>query len=180
MRFIVLSEEHLEMVLKWRTSDYVTKYMYTDISYDMQKQRDWFQKVKNDVNSYYWILENKGEYIGLVSLTDINTLNKRAYWNFYMGEQKFSMLAGFIGPFLYNFAFDAFDLNKLMGEVMEDNEAVRSLHLKLGTREVGFFKDHIWKNGRFHNVYLYEMTKEDWLNKGSKYLKFLAEVDLKK
>ncbi|HEX7063582.1 MAG TPA: UDP-4-amino-4,6-dideoxy-N-acetyl-beta-L-altrosamine N-acetyltransferase [Bacillales bacterium] len=177
MRFVTLSEEHLETVLKWRTSEFVTKYMYTDVEYDMEKQREWFRRVKQDPHSYYWVLENKGVHMGLVSITDIDNIHKRAYWNFYIGEPKYGMLAGFIGPYLYNFAYERFKLNKLMGEVMAGNESVRTLHLKQGAREVGCFKDHIWKNGKFHDVYIYEMTKEDWLKYGDKYSKYQPEVE---
>ena len=43
IEFKRLKEEHLEMVLNWRTQPDVTKYMATDIEYDMEKQKQWFQ-----------------------------------------------------------------------------------------------------------------------------------------
>ena len=48
IEFESLKEEHLEMLLKWRTQPDVTKYMATDIKYDMEQQKQWFQTLSND------------------------------------------------------------------------------------------------------------------------------------
>lgn len=176
MQFVSVKEEHLEQILKWRTSDFVTRYMYTDIEYNMDKQKKWFESIKNDSNSLYWVIFYKNEPIGVVSITDMNQRDKRAYWNYYIGDSAFSILGGFIGPYLYNFAFQHLDLHKLMGEVMAVNEGVRKLHLKHGAREVGFLTDHIYKNGKYHDVYIYEMTKEMWTSAGKKFKKYIPEV----
>jgi UDP-4-amino-4,6-dideoxy-N-acetyl-beta-L-altrosamine N-acetyltransferase len=178
VQFLKIKEEHLEQILKWRTSEFVTRYMYTDIEYDLENQRKWYHFIQNDPNSYYWLLRYKEDLIGLVSITDINHRDKRAYWNFYIGEPKYSMIAGFIGPYVYNYAFQRLDFHKLMGEVMEGNESVRQLHLKQGAREVGIMKDHIWKYERFHDVYVYEMTKSDWMEKGKRFANYMPVVEM--
>ncbi|MEK4146255.1 UDP-4-amino-4,6-dideoxy-N-acetyl-beta-L-altrosamine N-acetyltransferase [Robertmurraya sp. FSL W8-0741] len=176
MQFVSIKEEHLELILNWRTSEFVTRYMYTDIEYDLVKQRSWFESIKKDPHSYYWIMIYRDEPIGLVSITDIHSRDKRAYWNFYIGNPKFSMLGGFIGPYVYNYAFKTMGLNKLVGEVMEENEGVRKLHLKQGAREVGYFSEHIFKYNKYHHVYIYEMTKNMWDTCGSKFSNYIPEV----
>ncbi|PLS17889.1 UDP-4-amino-4,6-dideoxy-N-acetyl-beta-L-altrosamine N-acetyltransferase [Bacillus sp. M6-12] len=177
MQFVSVKEEHLEMILKWRTSEFITRYMYTDIDFDLDKQKAWFRSIEKDHNSHYWVLTYKGEYIGLVSITDINHRDKRAFWNFYIGNPTYSMLGGFIGPYVYNFAFKHLSLHKLSGEVMEENEGVRKLHLKQGAREAGYLKEHIFKYGRYHNVYIYEMTEDMWEVCGEKFAKYVLEVN---
>lgn len=72
--------------------------------------------------------------IGYISITSIDRRHKRAYWNFYIGEPEYAMLAGFIGAYMYNYAFPTFGFEKMMGEVMADNTAVRRLHLQLGAK----------------------------------------------
>lgn len=176
MQFVTVKEDHLEQILKWRTSEFVTRYMYTDTEYDMEKQKKWYESIKIDHNSFYWVMVYKDKPIGLVSITDIQHRHKRAYWNYYIGDPAFSMLGGFIGPYVYNYAFQKLGLNKLMGEVMEENEGVRKLHLKLGAREVGYLADHIFKYERFHHVFIYEMTKAMWETAGKKFTKYIPEV----
>lgn len=177
MHFNSVSEEHLELILKWRTSEFVTRYMYTDIEYDMEKQKQWYQVIENDPNSYYWVLTYKNQPIGLVSITDVNHRDKRAYWNFYIGDPAYSMLGGFIGPYTYNYAFQNLGINKLMGEVMAENEGVRKMHIKQGAREVGILTEHIYKNGKYHDVYIFEMTRKMWKACGGKFAKYVPEVN---
>ncbi|WLR50565.1 UDP-4-amino-4,6-dideoxy-N-acetyl-beta-L-altrosamine N-acetyltransferase [Bacillus tianshenii] len=177
MRFIKLREEHLEQVLKWRTSEHVTKYMYTDIEDNLEKQKQWFAKVKQDTNSKYWVIEFKDQLIGLVSLHEIDMQNKRATWAYYIGEPAYSMVGPMIGPYLYNYVFSELGLKKLMGEVMSQNENVRKTHKMHGCREVGYYKDHIYKYGEWHDVYLYEMLAKDWQQQQKKYKRYQGEFE---
>jgi len=59
---------------------------------------------------------------------------------------------------------------------MADNTAVRRLHLQLGAREVGYLEKHICKYDAWHDVYLYEMTRERWDEVGKKYARYVPEV----
>ena len=177
MHFIKIKPEHLELILKWRTSAAVTRFMYTDIEYDMEKQKNWYELIQKDANSRYWLMSYKEQLIGLISITEINARDKRAYWNFYIGDPAYSMLGGFIGLYLYNYVFQNLEIHKLMGEVMAENEGVRKLHLKQGAREIGYFTDHIYKNGKYHNVYLYEMTKDMWNRNSKKFAKYIPIVE---
>ena len=89
------------------------------------------------------------------------------------------MIAGFLGAYMYNYAFKKLGLEKLIGEVMEINESVRKLHVKQGAREVGYFEKHIKKNEEWYNVYIFEMTKELWQEKEEKFTKYVPEVEVK-
>lgn len=177
MKWIRVNENHLEQILHWRTSEFVTRYMYTDIQFDLQKQMDWFKKISQDKNGFYWVMEEKNQLIGFVSVTNIDWHNKRGEWNYYIGEQKYSMLGGFVGAYVYNYAFNQLGLEKMQGAVLENNISVRKIHQKLGDREVGYYEKHILKNNHWYNVYLYEMTKEMWQENGLKFRKYQAEVE---
>lgn len=175
MKFLPIAEEHLPIILKWRTSEQVTSYMYTDIKKDMKKQKEWFLRIKQDSSSKHWIMEYKGEYIGYVSLTNIDQHNKRAHWNYYIGEENYNMLGAFIGHYVYNYVFNELYYEKLIGEVMEHNEAVIKIHNMHGARQVGVLEKHILKFNNWYDVYLFEMTKEKWMSHKS-YNKYKAEV----
>lgn len=176
MKWIPIEEQHLQQILDWRTSEQVTQFMYTDIEYSLENQKKWLKKIRTDENGRYFLMEYRDELIGFISLTDIQWQHKRATWNFYIGNMKYAMLAGFLGAYMYNYAFDELGLEKLNGEVMDINEGVRKLHAKQGAREVGMLERHICKNGVWHDVYLFEMTKERWLEVGPKFKKYVPEV----
>lgn len=176
MKWIQIEEQHLQQILDWRTSEQVTQFMYTDIEYSLENQKKWLEKIRADENGRYFLMEYRDELIGFISLTDIQWQHKRATWNFYIGNMKYAMLAGFLGAYMYNYAFDELGLEKLNGEVMDINEGVRKLHAKQGAREVGMLKHHICKNDVWHDVYMFEMTKERWLEVGTKFKKYIPEV----
>lgn len=171
-----VQEKHLQKILDWRTKENITRFMYTDIPYSMENQKKWFEVISISQTSRHWVMEYNGECIGLISLTSIDWHNKRAYWNFYVGEEDYTMLAGFIGFYMYNFAFKELGFEKILGEVMDINEGVQKLHLRQGAREVGILEKHIIKDDTWHNIHLFEMTSERWKSI-NKYSKYVAEVE---
>nr|WP_275443922.1 GNAT family N-acetyltransferase [Lysinibacillus fusiformis] len=171
-----VQEKHLQKILDWRTKENITRFMYTDIPYSMENQKKWFEVINVSQTSIHWVMEYNENFIGLISLTSIDWQNKRAYWNFYVGEEDYTMLAGFIGFYMYNYAFNELGFEKLLGEVMDINEGVQKLHLRQGAREVGILEKHIIKNDTWHDIHLFEMTSERWQNI-NKYSKYVAEVE---
>lgn len=178
MKWIPIEEKHLQQILDWRTSEEITRFMYTDIEYNLENQKKWLEKIRADENGRYFLMEYRDEIIGFISLTNINWPHKHATWNFYIGNKKYTMLAGFLGAYMYNYAFNELGLQKLNGEVMDINEGVRKLHSKQGAREVGMLECHILKNDVWHDIYLFEMTKSRWQEVGGKFNKYVAEVQI--
>lgn len=176
IRFIKLREQHLEQVLEWRTKEDVTQFMNTDIDHDMEKQREWFRKISKSTTDFYWIIEIKEKPVGVISLNNIDYLNKRTSWGFYIGEEKYRLYGGIIPPYFYNYIFSKFDFHKITAEVMEGNGNVLKLNLFHGYRLVGVYKDHIFKNGSYRDLNLLELLKEDWLQV-NKYQKYVGEFE---
>ncbi|NOG29155.1 UDP-4-amino-4,6-dideoxy-N-acetyl-beta-L-altrosamine N-acetyltransferase [Lysinibacillus fusiformis] len=176
MKWITIEEEHLQQILDWRTSEEITRFMYTDIEYSLENQKKWLNTIRADQNGYYWLMEYRGDIIGYISITEIDWKHKRGAWNFYIGNMKYAMLAGFLGAYMYNYAFTELGLEKLIGEVMGSNEGVQKLHLKQGASKVGVYERHICKNGEWHDVHVFEMTKALWQRVGNKFKKYIPEV----
>lgn len=164
--FVKLKEEHLEMVLNWRTREDITRYMITDVEYDLDKQRKWFDKINKNPSESYWIIKYHAKPIGLISLNDIDLKNRHTRWGYYIGEEKYRMYGAIIPYYLYSYVFEKLNLNKIIAEVLEGNDRVIKLNLLHGYRKVGIFKNHIFKNGKFHDLILLELTKKDWLKTG--------------
>src|SRR5215469_8031030 len=70
LTLIRLKEEHLEMVRKWRNSDYVRNKMIFREYITPEMQLEWFRKINNDSN-YYFIVEYQNKQVGLVNIKDI-------------------------------------------------------------------------------------------------------------
>lgn len=173
-KFIKLREEHLEMVLNWRTKEDVTRYMITDIEYNLDNQKKWFNKISNSVSDKYWIITFNDKPIGVISLNDIDYKNKRTRWGYYIGEEEYRMYGAVIPHYLYNYVFETLGLIKINAEVLEGNENVIKINLLHGYREVGVLKRHVCKNNEFYDLFLLELSKEDWKKTIKRHHKYKA------
>lgn len=176
--FKKLAIEHLQQVLQWRTSEHVTQYMYTDIDYNMENQKRWFEIISKDDTQYHWIIEYKEQPIGLISLNNIDRRHRKATFAYYIGDLQFSIIAGRIHPYLYNFVFFELGLNKLYAEVMEGNEGMMKMHLHYGFTHTATFKEHIYKYEKFHDVEYFELLASTWQNDCTKFHKYRAQFVL--
>jgi UDP-4-amino-4,6-dideoxy-N-acetyl-beta-L-altrosamine N-acetyltransferase len=177
IKFIKLSEEHLEQVLKWRTQENVTKYMLTDIEYNLDNQRRWFDKISKLTTEKYWMIEIEDRLVGVISLNNIDYTNRKTSCGFYIGEDNYRRLGGLVPPYLYNYVFKDLQLNKITAEVMEGNENVVKIHKFHGYREVGTYMDHIFKYGQYHDLYLMELLKLDWEKDSKRFKKYLGNFE---
>ena len=52
-----IKEEDLEMIMNWRMSPEVTKYMTTDPKLTLDGQKKWLRKINENRDEFYYILE---------------------------------------------------------------------------------------------------------------------------
>lgn len=71
-----LTEDKIELVRNWRNSDKISRYMeYREyITIEMQKQ--WFTKINQSDNQFYFIIMVDGKEIGLINIKNVD-------WDYY-------------------------------------------------------------------------------------------------
>ncbi len=176
LKFLKIKEEHLALILGWRTDPDVTRFMFTDIENDPEAQKKWYQKTLLDRSSRYWVISYQDQLIGTVYLTDIDRHNRHCSWGYYIGEPASRMIGGLIPPYLYNYVFHEMKFCKLIAEVMEGNRNVMKMHEMFGYRLVGRYEKHIYKYEKYHDLYVYELLAETW-NALPRYKRFVAEFE---
>lgn len=160
-----IKEEDLELVMRWRMSEEVTKYMYTDPQLTLEGQKIWLSHIKSNWERMkYWIIEVENKSVGVLSINDIDSINEKASWAYYLGDT--SMRGKGLGKILecniYDYVFYHLNLNKLCCEVFEFNEKVIKIHERFGAKIEGKLYEHIKKNGQFHNVVTMGILKREW------------------
>jgi len=165
INFRLMRQEHLAIVLSWRTQEDITRCLFTDLDQpELEKQKRWFAKVSSDPTCKYLVICDDDRPFGVLFITELDRGNRRASYGFYIGLHEYRRLAGMIPPIFYNYAFssEGLALNKLVFEVFSWNEPVLNLHKAHGVRVVGVLKEHILKNLKWHDVTLLEMRAADW------------------
>lgn len=174
-----LREEDLEMVMDWRMRPYVTEFMNTDPVLTIEKQRAWFNRIKDRENQINWIIRVEDEPVGFINVFDIDKTNSRCSWGYYIAEKKARslQLALYLEWSLYDYVFDILKLHKLCNETFAENKQVIKLHIMCGGKEDGVMRDHIFKNGVYHDVSVGSILADDWFEKrkNTKYEKYHFE-----
>jgi len=178
LTFTKITENDLEQVLEWRTSEHVTKYMYTDVEKNMDNQRKWFNSISQDDTQTHWMIYYKENAIGIISLNNIDRRHHKATFGYYIGDLSYSIIAGRIHPYLYNFAFFELGLNKLYAEVMVGNDGMMKMHTYYGFTHAATYKEHIYKDDQYHDVEYFELLSSTWKEKCVKFHKHKAEFRL--
>lgn len=173
--FKKLKEADLQMVLDWRVKPSVSQNMFTEVEYNLDKQKKWFQTLATNPRVAYWIIYFNKKPIGLVNLADYDPSNLRTNLGYYIGEDDFRFLGGMVLPYVYNYVFRTLNLNKIYGEVV-DGASILKLHDSFGYRRVGTYKNHFKKDGEWKDVHVVELLKEDWINL-KKYEKYTAKFE---
>jgi len=164
--FNTIKETDLEQLRVWRNKPDVYRYMYTSPNLTLKDQQKWFdEKVTKDDNKY-WIVSVDGEKIAYVSVYDIDKVNNRASWAYYIGSPSCNGkgIGSQIELNIIDYVFNNLKLNKLCCEVFSFNTQVIKLHEKFGFEVEGVFKSHIFKNDVFYDVVTMGLLLTDWEN----------------
>jgi UDP-4-amino-4,6-dideoxy-N-acetyl-beta-L-altrosamine N-acetyltransferase len=170
--FTPLRADALEQVLRWRTSPEVTRYLRTDIPFDLEAQRRWFARVQDDPASAHWLIRYRDRDVGLAYLSDVEAEAQQCSCGFYIGEPDAAKLGGVILPGIVNHVFAELGFRKIWGEVLGGNTNIIKLHDLLGYRPVGVLREHVLKSDGRHDLHLYELMREEWEARQAFYRQF--------
>lgn len=165
------------MVMQWRTMPDVSKYMTTDVEPNMDKQLEWFSKVSSDLSCLYFMIMYNKVPIGVINLASIDEKNSRCTAGYYIGDMSYRSVGAIVPAYIYNYVFISLKLNKIYGEVFEENATVMRLHRMYGYETVGVLRQHIMKDNKFHNMVMMELLADVW-EKQTKYKKYLPQIEL--
>ncbi|MBP2316229.1 GNAT family N-acetyltransferase [Azospirillum soli] len=163
-RFRSPTVDDAEMLLAWRTEPAITRFMFTDIDNpDASRQRAWIQAMEKRQDFRHFVIETQGCPIGYLSYSDINWVHRRCSSGSYIVDADARRtVAGFLHSFIMDYCFYALGMNKMVNYFMEGNDNVIKIQRILKCREVGVLKEHVFKYGRYHDVFVFEILKSEW------------------
>lgn len=107
-------------------------------------------------NRHFAIVDANNTYLGTISLKNIDLVNKhaeyaivlrKAFWGKGVGKQASLLLIDFAKQI---------SLHKIYLNVLSTNTSAIQLYEKLGFRKSGVYKDHILRDGRYHDLDYFE------------------------
>lgn len=163
-----------KLILDWRTKDRVTRFMNSDVNYDIKSQEAWLKNSYSKLDYYHWIVQYLGRDVGLIYFSDFNPVKKETSWGFYLGVDDALGIGGMLPPFFYNFAFRDLGVEQIKAEVFYNNLSAIQLHLMQGY-EFDPSRDHvIEKNCEQILIVCLVLNKQTFLT--SKYSRLKADL----
>ena len=100
--------------------------------------------------------KESGEFIGMISLNNIDYISGTATWGFIIGDINYrgKGYSKEITNLFFDYAFNMLNLRKLWGYMIEGNEGAKKMHERLGSIYEGVLKKHIFYDGKFNDVYI--------------------------
>jgi UDP-4-amino-4,6-dideoxy-N-acetyl-beta-L-altrosamine N-acetyltransferase len=165
MSLIELKECHLDLVLKWRNSQFVSSGMYSSRPIGQEEHREWFSRIKEDLSTKWYVHENEcGMLDGVVYFTSISTGSANAFWGFYRDPALNKTGVGARMCFeALDQAFFKLGLHKLNAEVISSNAVSIKFHRKLGFIAEGIFRDFYRLDKEYKDVYRFGILRSEWL-----------------
>ena len=154
--------EDAEMILRWRMASHVTKFMNTDVIYDLDAQNKWLSSCNSKEHYYHWIILNDDGPVGLINLADYSSAAQTTSWGFYIGAEGLDAYGAFVPPYFYNFLFDILCVNRITVEVFYNNVNVIGLHLLHGYKFTPNDDRVIVKNSKDILLVAMALEKSNW------------------
>lgn len=137
LRFV--EETDAEFILKLRLDEKYNQFL-SSVTADLQSQKDWIKKYKNDEKDkkqFYFIIERlDGTPCGTVRVYDLKQ-DSFCWGSWILNEDKTRYAALESAFLVYKFGFEELGYTKSHFEVMKGNERVISFHMKMGALQTG-------------------------------------------
>ena len=104
--FRKITENDLPQILRWRTDPEVTRYMSTDIEFNLEKQTNWFNQIVCTCSpAEHWIIFHNEKPAGVLNLAKYDSTLHETSWGYYIGEIESRIIGGLIPAYFYNYMF---------------------------------------------------------------------------
>lgn len=162
----LLDETDEQSILQWRNKKEIIDSFFSYKGITLREHRDWFErycKSDNRVEFVIYLKENN-EKIGTIGLSGIDFRNQKAEYGILLGDKAFrgKGYAKEASRAILEYGFNELNLNKISLKVFSDNEGAISLYKLLGFSEEGILRKEVYKNGKFKDVLVMSILKEEW------------------
>lgn len=159
---------YIDDYLRWLANPVVTRYMLVRNPPSREEEEAWLRSMGANDTDVFWAILAGERHIGSIGIHGINWRNRSAHTGIVIGEQD-CWGQGYATEAMRlrtGYAFNELGLETLTTEVYAPNEASRRALQRAGYREVGWLRRHVYLEGAFHDVWLGEALRDEWLADG--------------
>ena len=165
VRLAPITIEMLPTFVGWFADTDVTRYLTLRFPPSPAMEQEWFDRTASSPEDIVWAVLVGERLIGTTGIHRIHWLNRRALTGNLIGE-KTEWGKGYGSETVRlrtRFAFTELGLEKLTTKVFVENVGSRRALEKAGYRQCGLARRDEWRHGRWHDMWLGEVLRDEWL-----------------
>jgi UDP-4-amino-4,6-dideoxy-N-acetyl-beta-L-altrosamine N-acetyltransferase len=148
LKLIKVNESHTDFVLSLNNDEEFSKSFPRKEKITKEQHLN-FLKHLDKKGDLYYVINYDGKDVGVVSIYDIDMLNKRAEWGRFIVLPEYGSVAFPVSKMIIKKAFKELKLHKLYCHMLETNTKVIQLNRLLGFKDEGVLKDHYLIDGEY-------------------------------
>lgn len=165
IRLIPPTVEMLDNYTAWLSDTEVTRWFGAIHPPAPQQEREWFDGVARSEKDILWAVMAGDRHIGSTGIHQINWQHRRGVTGNFIGDRS-QWGKGYGSETVRlrtRYAFIRLGLDKLETEAFMENIGSRRCLEKSGYRQYGVKRRHVFRDGRWHDMWLADVLREEWL-----------------
>jgi ribosomal-protein-alanine N-acetyltransferase len=156
--------EDAPVMITWFEDMEVTRFLELRTPPSIEGEKEWLEHIAKDADSVVWVIEFQGRAVGTTGIRFIDWKNgfgttgtvigDKSVWGKGFGRELMQLRA--------RYAFTQLPLRKLKAAYLEGNEASARAQAAAGYREVGRWRGDRFVDGRWLDLIITEVLREDW------------------
>jgi RimJ/RimL family protein N-acetyltransferase len=162
----VLEEEDLDRTHQWLNTIEIMEAISINLPTSKMKQKKWFERLISDNTKVVFAicLNDSGEHIGNVSLSEIDFINRNARFSIFIhsGKARGKGIGTEATNLTLQYGFNYLNLHKIYLKTTSDNIGAMKMYENIGFIQEGILKEHEFKNGKYVDKILYGIIVNDF------------------
>ena len=167
IRLRAIEADDIKMLTDWRNNPKIYRNFFEYEPLSQVMERKWFERFLERRDEKFWIAETvKGSKpVGSIALVDIHWRSREVEMGRvlvcpeYQGQgygREICLLA-------LGYAFNHMNLNRVYLQLFADNSRAVTLYRSLGFRDEGCLREHVFSDGRYCDVLIMGILREEYL-----------------
>ncbi len=171
---VPLNSEHAKIYTRWINNPKIRKYLFGDLTYrlpnTLEEIKKWFEPpqdgLKDNIHFEMWHKNDK-KPLGLIGFAYIDWIDRIGFAYIFIGDTDYwgQNIAGEATELLFKYAFNEVNLNKISAWIAIENKRSLSFADKIGFIFETILKQQWYYDGKYVDVKIYRLLKEEWIKK---------------
>jgi len=147
----------------WRNVPGMMRWFRQNHMITRSQQADWVERIEEDPTIEMFGIRADHHECGTIGLTGIDRDHRKAEYSILIAADYQQRGIGCVAlALLLRYGFLNLGMNKIWGEIIEGNTGGLLVATKLGFHEVGKWRQHYFKEGRYVDCHCVDITRGEW------------------